>query len=351
MRKFGIVSGFLGAGKTTAMIALHQYFTENGISCSLIANDLGECEMVDAAYSEKQGAEVHSMPGGCICFRTQELTEVLDEAFSAGTELVLSDIPGCGVGALDYVYRKTAGGDTQLAPFIALVSPQQLALLSDEDAFYRIHLPREMALILRAQLMEADAAVLTKTDTISPAEAESAVSLIKSVCPGITVFRISAKTGEGIPALGAYLLSGTASLTQPEGLGDQKELEDPEGMFSWYDCRYYAKVCCDDFHPDEYLADLMETARFSFAAMNANTPHMKIFASAGDDYAKYSLTGIDFPLEKDHLFGRRAVDLSVIINARLLCTAPLAEQIMKASIDAAGKKHNLDTMIFSVSCR
>ena len=350
MRKFGIISGFLGAGKTTAMIALDSDYRQKGIRCSLIINDIGDCDMVDAAYSEKHGASVSAMPGGCICFRTQELSEVLEKAFASGAELVLSDIPGCGIGGLDHVYRSYAGGQTELAPFAAVISPRELSLLSDEDASYRIHLPGDMGEILRAHLQEADAAVLNKIDLLTPEETGQAVDLIRSVRPDIPVFPVSARYGTGIGELGDYLLSSSAPLNQPQGLGDRGELSAPADRLAWYDCRYYVKVCCDDFRPDSYLSDLMETARFSFAAMNANTPHMKIFAYGEDgDYAKYSLTGIDYLLEKDHLFGRRAVELSVVINARLLCPPMLAEQIMKACIDAAGKKHNLDTMIFSVT--
>ncbi len=352
MRKFGIVSGFLGAGKTTAMIALNEYYTKKGIRSALIANDLGDCDMVDAAYTRKLGAPVRSMPGGCICYRTQELSEVLDQTFASGAELVLSDIPGCGVGALDHVYRSFAGGGVGLAPFTVVVAPEQLALLSDEDAFYRIHLPRDLGEILRAQLLEADAVVLNKIDAISPEETEAAISLIRGVCPAVPVFPVSARLGTGIPALGEHILNGAAALTQPEGLGELEELEAPEKRLCWYDCRYYAKVCCDDFSPDDYLSDLMESVRFSFAAMNANTPHLKIFASdEAGDFAKFSLTGIDYPVEKDHLFGKRAAELAVVINARLLSPPSLAGQIMKACIDAAGKKHNLDTMIFSAACR
>ncbi|MCR5795597.1 MAG: hypothetical protein K6G61_09695 [Solobacterium sp.] len=352
MRKFGIISGFLGAGKTTAMIALKKYYAQKGLRCDLIVNDLGDCDMVDAAYSETCGVSVHSMPGGCICHRTRELKDVLDGCFAAGTDLVLSDIPGCGIGGLDGVYRRFSRNDTELAPYTVIVSPQDMALLYDDETFNRIHLPRDMAEILKAHLEEADIAVLNKTDTIAPGETEKLIDMIRSFRPDIPVFPVSAKYGTGISTLADHILSAVACMDQPEGLADKEEIIAPLERLSWYDCRYYVKVCCDDFSPDDYLRDLMETARFSFAAMNANIPHLKVFASGqGGDHAKYSLTGIDYPLQKDCLFAKRAAELAVVINARLLCPPVLAAQIMKACIDGAGKKHDLDTMIFSSSCQ
>jgi len=352
MKKFGIISGFLGAGKTTLMIELFRYFSGRGIRCELIANDLGECEMVDARYSEKQGAAVNAMPGGCICSRTTELKDILGEKFAAGAEIILSDVPGCGVGALDTVYRDMKTEDTELAPFITVISPEQLGLLSDEDVSYRLHLPKEMDGILRAEIEEADAVVINKTDTMTEEEILSSEKLIKDISSDIRVFTVSAKNSSGIDELAEYILTEKASLTQPEGLGERPEAVLPQFKLSWYDSRYYVKVCCDDFSPDEYLSDLMENARFSFASMNANIPHLKIFAAGQEgDYAKYSLTGIDYPVGKDQPYGKRATELTVIINARFLCPAALAGQIMKAVIDTAGKKHNLDTMIYLTTCK
>ena len=41
MRKFAVFSGFLGAGKTTLMMALTRYCNANCGAAAMISNDLG----------------------------------------------------------------------------------------------------------------------------------------------------------------------------------------------------------------------------------------------------------------------------------------------------------------------
>ena len=65
---FMIIGGYLGAGKTTTMIALAKEFEARGIDTAVIANDLGARDLVDADYSETSGLSVTEIPGGCICY-------------------------------------------------------------------------------------------------------------------------------------------------------------------------------------------------------------------------------------------------------------------------------------------
>ena len=42
MKKFAVFSGFLGSGKTTAMMALTRFYGERFGRAAMISNDLGE---------------------------------------------------------------------------------------------------------------------------------------------------------------------------------------------------------------------------------------------------------------------------------------------------------------------
>ena len=52
--RFMVVSGFLGAGKTTTMIALAQYMDEHCGKTAIIANDLG-ANLVDTKLTQSTG--------------------------------------------------------------------------------------------------------------------------------------------------------------------------------------------------------------------------------------------------------------------------------------------------------
>jgi len=64
--KIDIISGFLGAGKTTFASKLLAYYLNKGLTPVYIANEFGEA-VVDAQIIESKGFKALKMEGGCIC--------------------------------------------------------------------------------------------------------------------------------------------------------------------------------------------------------------------------------------------------------------------------------------------
>ena len=350
MKKFLVVSGFLGAGKTTSMIRLYHEMNENlHVKTGLIANDLGEKDLVDTLFSRVCGCRAEELTGECICYQMENLVDCLRGYFDREHyEFVMSDIPGCGVGALDHVYHKLTEaypGEFELAPFTVVADPRFLTVIMPEHADR--NLPEEMEYLFRTQLKEADVIVLNKTDLLTGEEQSRIVEFLKQTCPEAEIFPVSARTGAGISELARYLLEHTASLRQPDiGYGGE-EFMAAEEKLSWYDRQYYVKVCCDTFDANSYLKDLAEGIINRLQAEGRNVPHMKIFAgSAEGEWAKLSVLGIGEPLEIDHRFTRPVVDMPVIINARAACEADLFAAIANEVIEETGRKYQLETMIF-----
>jgi hydrogenase nickel incorporation protein HypB len=77
----------------------------------------------------------------------------------------------------------------------------------------------------------ADVAVITKADLAEAAEfdASAAINNIQSVRPGMPVFRVSAKTGEGMEELLRFLASRIAD-SRPGDIGDQLALHMDERL-------------------------------------------------------------------------------------------------------------------------
>ncbi len=90
MKIFAVFSGFLGSGKTTAMMALTKTYTEQYAKAAMISNDLGEgVTLADHRLAALSGAASSEITDECICFCHDVLTARLDAYYGDGFELVV----------------------------------------------------------------------------------------------------------------------------------------------------------------------------------------------------------------------------------------------------------------------
>ncbi len=343
MRKFLVVSGFLGAGKTTTMMALTDHLCKTGRKTVMITNDLGRKGLADYCYSSAAGIPSEEISGECICFVTENLVERLRRLYSdEQAELVMSDIPGFGVGALEHVYYKLRDmypDECALAPFTVVTDASVLKKL-----IYEVD---EVNCLLSSQLKEADLIVLNKTDLITSEEQAEYIDYLNNTFPGVTVIPVSAFTGEGISVLAEYLCENEAAFREPDFGVTEEEFEEAFGLLSEYNCQYYAEVCCDDFDANQYLTSLAEEIRSKLHSLGYDIPHLKLFAKSEDgDYSKVDLLGTGEDVILTHRMNSRQTSLPVVINttARAKCI-DLTKVIDQAILDVSGK-FNLSVVIF-----
>ena len=351
MKKFTVVSGFLGAGKTTFMIALAKHLSET-LRVALIVNDLGARDLIDTKYAKNCGVNASELTGDCICYQTENLVDRLRRVFDwERSELALSDIPGCGVGALSHVYHKLDSaypGEFELAPFTVVADPARLAAILPGKE--KPALPEEMGYLFHAQLREADLILLNKIDLISLAEREEILSYLRAEYPDAEVLPISAGSGEGIDKAAKYLLENKARLENPDiGYGGP-EFRAAEEKLCWYNRQYYVKICCHQFDGNAYLHDLAQSIRGRLIAEKRNVPHLKLYAENESGAAKLSLVGTENEVEHDGELHAACEDLPVIINARAACESALFAQIVDTAMSEINGKYNLDTVVFFTEC-
>ena len=344
MRRFAVISGFLGAGKTSLMMALTRYCSEHYAKAAMISNDLGEGVMLaDHKLAQLGGCRALQITDECICFCRDVLTERLDACFTEGCELVVSDIPGFGVGAQEHVYHgltEEYGGQYALAPFTVLVEPRSLALL-------RAGQTGDMAAILDAQLKEADLIVLSKCDLCGDAELAADLAWLAARYPWTEQLAVSAKTGEGLDALCRALREGRASLRRPEIDYDADELQNAMGSLSEYYLQYRALVCCDDFDGNAYLTELAEEIRRAVRAAGCEIPHLKLLAWGPEgDYGKADLLGVDRPVELPRRFARPCTDLGVLLNTSAFCPDETLNRLLGEAVGTVSERYRLELTIF-----
>ena len=343
MKKFAVFSGFLGSGKTTTMMALTKYYTENHAKAAMISNDLGHgVSLVDNKLAQLSGCNATEITDDCICYVNEQLAGVLNSYYADGCELVVSDIPGFGVGALEHVYHgltEKFPGQFELAPFTVLVEPKTIDLLKDGQS-------GDLRYLYDTQLTEADLIVLNKCDLIGEDEKNAKLAWLNETYPLAQTVAISAVTGYGLEDLALALRDGTASMRKPDiGYGGEEFLFAMSKMSELY-VQYMATVCCDDFDGNAYLMDIAERVKNEIKETGNEIPHLKLLAWEPEgDYGKVDLLGTDRNIEVTHRFERPCVSIAVLLNTSAACPAEKLEEIVTKTVKEISADYQLEITI------
>ena len=172
MTKIDIISGFLGAGKTTLIKKLlSEAFT--GEQVVLIENEFGEIG-IDGGFLKESGIEIREMNSGCICCSLvgdfgKSLREVVD---TYHPDRIL--IEPSGVGKLSDVIKAVQDVqgeiDAQLNSFTTVVDVTKCRI-------YR----KNFGEFFSNQIEYAGAVILSRTDKAKPEKIEESVKLLREL--------------------------------------------------------------------------------------------------------------------------------------------------------------------------
>ncbi len=172
MTKIDIISGFLGAGKTTLIKKLlSEAFA--GEQVVLIENEFGEIG-IDGGFLKESGIEIREMNSGCICCSLvgdfgKSLREVVD---TYHPDRIL--IEPSGVGKLSDVIKAVqdvqAEIDAELNSFTTVVDVTKCRI-------YR----KNFGEFFSNQIEYAGAVILSRTDKAKPEKIEESVALLREL--------------------------------------------------------------------------------------------------------------------------------------------------------------------------
>ncbi|MBC7113461.1 MAG: hypothetical protein H5T34_05545 [Candidatus Methanomethyliales bacterium] len=188
------IAGFLGSGKTTAIIALSRSLAEKGKKVAIIVNEIGDVP-VDAKVVSEYGLKVRDIGGGCICCELLvSLAYTLEElARSYSPDYVLIEPSGVSIpSSVKDGIGLAKGLNVEKGPVIVLFDGERgQEQLSDED----------LGKFIKRQIAGADIVTINKIDAIEDGAARSHEGLIRTINPNAKILRISAKNGLGLEEL------------------------------------------------------------------------------------------------------------------------------------------------------
>ena len=228
-----LVGGFLGAGKTTAVLQLARRLQERGQRVGLITNDQS-IGLVDTALLRGQGFSTEEITGGCFCCKFNSLSEAASR-LTAETrpDVFLAEPVGSCTdlrATVSYPLQRLYGDRYRIAPLSVLIDPIRARQVLQLDSG-KVFSPKVLY-IYEKQVEEADLLVINKCDLVTPSQLQELQSALQARFPQADILRMEARHGVGIETWWQLLQSREQPL-RPTMCVDYDEYAEGEALLGW----------------------------------------------------------------------------------------------------------------------
>lgn len=272
-----VLGGFLGAGKTTAILRLARRRAARGERVGVIANDLSE-GLVDAATYRAHGLPAEELPGGCFSCR-------FDALLAAAGRLVGGEHP-------DVLIAEPAGSCTDLvakaieplrrlysdcfavAPYATLLDPLRAAeALGGRGSG---GLSARVAYLFRMQQNEAEIVAINKADLLTERRRAEVELLAARAFPNAHILTVSAQSGEGFDAFEEALFDAPprARGVSDALAGNELAAAAGDASLAWVNGRWSWSTAAPQV-AESLAIDWLDALRVELAAQGCRPVHVK----------------------------------------------------------------------------
>jgi G3E family GTPase len=331
-----MVGGFLGAGKTTAILRLASHLASQGKRVGLITNDQST-GLVDTALLGSQGFDVEEITGGCFCCRFNSLLEA-SERLSQQTRpdvFIAEPVGSCTdlTATVSYPLRRIYGEDFDIAPLSVLVDPlRALRVLGLEPG--RAFSPKVLY-VYGKQIEEAEIVVVNKVDLIAADRLETLRAALRQRNPRAEILAVSAREGQGLGDWFERLERAEAGTAPPPEL-DYDLYAEGEARLGWLNAalRLQGRSAFDG---NALLRGLAARLQQALAQADVEVAHLKAVltpSEEGPDLAVLNLVRGDGAPEMSHTLAEPLDAGELLLNLRAEGDPEYLEAAMRAALAA-----------------
>jgi len=311
-----MLGGFLGSGKTTALLRIARHYSALGLRVGIVTNDQAE-DLVDTLAFRDAGYTTEEIPSGCFCCHFEKLLEASGRlADGLKPDIILAepvgsctDLVNAVIAPLKALYQDRF----RVAPYVVLADPERLtASLSDAGPG---GFSQKVTYLYKMQQNEADIIALNKVDQLSPTALASTMALMERNFPKAIRLQVSALTGEGFDALLAHL-DGSAEPGQHPAEVDYGRYTEGEIALGWLNARVRLSAS-GTWDGDRALIDLGRGIHNALVAEAAEVAHFKMRLQDGEgrEGAVHSTSNLG-GCETRQVLGTPLSTGSLVINVR-----------------------------------
>jgi G3E family GTPase len=275
-----MIGGFLGAGKTTAMVRLGTHLAAAGRRVGIITNDQSR-GLADTRIAAHAGFAVREITGGCFCCRFNSLMEAADgltretmpDVFLAEPVGSCTDLKA----TVSYPLRRLYGDDFAVAPFSVLLDPARAVRVLGLEAGRRFS--AKVLYVYEKQLEEADDIVINKIDAMAPDRIAALRVALEDRYQGKLIFSVSARDGTGLPHWFDAILSRS-----DEGRSDlpidYDVYAEGEALLGWLNCT--VDLTGGPFDGNAWLERVVERIQSELRQKGTEIAHLKATLTSAD---------------------------------------------------------------------
>jgi CobW/HypB/UreG, nucleotide-binding domain len=296
-----LVSGFLGSGKTTLILAAARELQRRGLRSAMVWNDQGN-DLVDSHHAALSGAHSGEVTGGCFCCRLSQLIDAISDLRAHAPDVIFAEPVGSCTDLSATVLRPLLRySDTyRLSPLTVLVDPLRAQSMLEQNA------DPDMRFLFDKQLQEADLVCFTKSDLYQQYPETGAQH----------VRQLSAKSGQGVAAWLDEVLSGTVSTGEQTLEIDYAHYARAEAALAWLNLRA-------DFEPGTWLSPalllgpLLDGIDAALTAAHIPIAHLKAVVTTPTGWLKAAICANgQEPMVEGELDASPAGRLELLLNLR-----------------------------------
>ena len=330
-----LLGGFLGAGKTTAMLALGDWLADQGIRPAFITNDQAG-DLVDTQLLQFCGHAAEEIAGGCFCCRfdelvgaTRRLRGVLrPDVFVAEAVGSCTDLAATVTSPM----RRLLSEECTVAPLSVVIDPVRAreVLGLDEVAEFS----DDVRYIYRKQLEEADAIVINKCELLEKHQHDELIVALRAEFPRASLFAVSARERVNLDEWFRHIVFNEQPI-RPLMDVDYDRYADGEARLGWLNARVALRSTVS-LDGNALLQRLVEELRRGLVAGNATVAHLKMVLEAESGVAAINLVRSGVAAEPGVRLAGDIRDGRLTINLRAEADPALLEHLLREAVAAIG---------------
>ncbi len=342
--KLHIVGGFLGSGKTTAIIHAARALMDQGLQVGVITNDQGKY-LVDTAFFRLSDLPAVEVSGGCFCCNYDDMDARLAQLIETShPDVIFAESVGSCADIVATVVKPLLemGTDT--------LRPSSFSVFTDARMLRRRLSGQEMPFsdnvvyIYDKQIEEAGLLIVNKIDLLPAVAVSEIESQLAGQMAGKPYFLQSSLTQSGVQRWLESIQSGQLRLPPAALEIDYARYGAGEAQLAWLDVQVSLTFPENQGH--RLLRGAIDQLLLALAARKAGIGHLKFILQGPGILGETGGVKLSFPTLEEPGWAERIPEIygtqaSLLVNARVEMPAEELSRLLRDTLAGSGMDFQL----------